>query len=223
MKTYFVEQSRVERLESSQSARMPLIIKSYYFILLLCFYSCTEKKTQTIDGWKNVALKSHRIEVSVPDSFEEMTVDEYSKTLRERVTSEDLLTQLILGSLENVQINKSNFKIFVNSENLEESVWFQKGSYISFNQYSAKTYLTSVEQQFEQIWKEAKVDFGRLESKFSEGKKLQKFELKYELHYNGKFFYLTQFFITANGKTISVITRGSESGRYDGIIEKIRM
>ncbi len=195
-------------------------------MFLSCFcllYSCSVEEAPPLPfDLKSVEFKSVGAHMAIPAQYRHGTVQE----LIELWQSSDIpsgIKDKVIHMMKILQDDSTSTVIYVDSTDLENSIWVQESPYFPMNESLARQFINSFEHRFQKEWEPLGVSFNEIESAYIENNRARAIKLKYFLKVNDHSRFTTQYLITSQDKTISIIVNNRTMEDYEELIRGIQI
>ncbi|GER58923.1 hypothetical protein ULMA_10310 [Patiriisocius marinus] len=193
-------------------------------ILLLFILGCNDTSTSTKEIFNGFALQPVNFlnkKVYIPSNYTKTNLDE----LGEMLTQNPDLNKL----------DKMNYKFATSSYDQSgnvpvlyqdsivntNSIWFLPGAYTPINKGLVNEFVNATERQFLKPAEQQGVSFDRLEAKFITQHSLKAIKVKYQLKTENSTRYFTQFIITKNLETYSMVVLHDYNEDFQKILKSL--
>ena len=99
---------------------------------------------------------------------------------------------------------------------------FESGKYMEISKEVASYYIGILEDELNNKWERKGTRYERMESKYFSGSNAQVVKIKYKVHYKHGLRYVTQYLMSANQRTMSVVVTRMDEDDFEDLVMKVR-
>ena len=195
-------------------------------LILTLLISCKEevKEKNNISDNKKHLVHNELLNADfyLPNYYKIKTIDDFEKELSESRSNIEL-TKINFGNIEMLKSLSELTTLYTEKNKAENYIFFQKGEYINLNKNIATQYSTMLNNVVEKNWTNFGIDFKLLENKYLQKNQNKIVKIKYLQEFNKVKKYLTQYLITAKGKTFSVMVCNFENVDFEEEFKNIKL
>lgn len=195
-------------------------------LILTLLISCKEevKEKNNISDNKKHLVHNELLNADfyLPNDYKINTIDDFEKELSASRSNIEL-TKINFGNIEMLKSLSELTTLYTEKNKAENYIFFQKGEYINLNKNIATQYSTMLNNVVEKNWTNFGIDFKLLENKYLQKNQNKIVKIKYLQEFNKVKKYLTQYLITAKGKTFSVMVCNFENVDFEEEFKKIKL
>lgn len=199
-------------------------IKIITFIVSLLFIGCNDKSTTTkeiFNGFTSQPVNFLNKKAYIPSNYKKINLNELGEMLKQ---NPDLN-----------KLDKMNYRLATSSYNQSgktpvlyqdtivntNSIWFLPGSYVPLDKTMVNDFVTAAEKQLLIPAQYQGINYKRLEAKFIKLNALKAIKVKYKLIFNDNIRYLTQYIITKQLETYSMIVTHEYNEDFQKVLKSL--
>lgn len=190
---------------------------SVLILILVSFNSCNDAK-ETESNISKIKIDFLKSYVFLPKEYNKISFEDFEKKILE-VDSTNALR--LNTNLNELKYNKGKILIFVDSNDVRNSVFLMSsGDYLPINKNTASLYGSLIAQHLESKGTNHKI----LQNKVSSNTVIKYIKIKTVfIDENNNNFYLTQYLISGNLTTFSMIVHSQNDNDFEELIKMIKM
>ncbi|WP_299215266.1 hypothetical protein [uncultured Aquimarina sp.] len=176
-------------------------------LTLILILSCKSEKKEVSEEFKNTEWQLITFlekKIRLPINYEKTTIEEIFAKM-ESLENPDGFVELQYNRLNILKNAGAEFEIFVEKDNVMNSISFMLGPYVPLDNSVVSTYVNMVEGQILPQSKEFGLKYKRTESKFLKYKNAEIIKVKYEQINEQNKRFVTQYLITYKLKTFTMV------------------
>lgn len=196
----------------------------FYIFILISIVGCkqTEKEEKpSFDKSKYETVYVGFLDETIffPKGFEAITIDDYEDILLQNKDSTSAET--IVQDMYRLKLLSTDYMLFVDKNNPSNSIWIQLGEYVDFSDSEAAKYIAMLKMQMENkaVYEGFEVELQ--DKRFLKTNKSKIIKAKFLMEYSFFENYMTQYIITSEGQTFSVVVNSNTAEDFEEIIARI--
>lgn len=193
-------------------------------ILFLSNIGCNDTSTSTKEIFNGFALQPVNFlnkKVYIPSNYTKINLDELAEMLKQNPDLNELDKMNYKFATSSYDQSENVPVLYQDSIVNTNSIWFLPGAYIPINKGMVNEFVNATERQFLDPAEQQGVYFDRLEAKFITQHSLKAIKIKYKLTIDNKTRYFTQFIITKNLETYSMVVLHDYNEDFQKILKSL--
>ncbi len=193
------------------------------FILTLLISCKGEVKTENTipKNFEKKIIYLVNSEIYLPREYANVSIEEFEKKLSSATENKNI--EIVIGSIERLKALESYINLYVDQNNAENCLLFQKGEYISLNKKIASQYSSMLSSSAENNWKSIGINYELVENKFIDIEKIKIIKIKFLQVINDNKRYITQYLVSGNGKTFSIVVANQKNVDFETELTKMKI
>lgn len=198
----------------------------YVLPLLILIISCGEseqKKEGGLDGHTMVNINSHQLKIYLPNHYKYIPIEVLHAFMKEQIEAKHQDLGKRLDKLEKENAFTSDYAFFMDSTNTQNVIGFEKGPHMPLTKPQAVQHISMRKGQLEDRWKQKGIMYRFIDSRFANGKNFQRVKIRYEVFFPKKPYFMTEYLISTDKKTVRITVKNVEDKDYQYLIDKIQI
>lgn len=157
--------------------------------------------------------------INIPKGYETTTIAAHRDSLTNQFDME--FSEEMTEAWRRIELLTTDYMLFVDNDNPPNSIWMELGEYVDFDPTMAAHYIQLLKTQMEQNALIGGFGFELLEKNFGKTKDTKILKVKFLKNLELQTLYWTQYIITTEGQTFSIVVTSTTDEDFEAIFKMI--